>query len=108
MAKAWHGGIGEAWTWFGYVSGEANAQNRNQQGAWATSGNGTTIRCRDVRNGAALRRGQTVWSTVSSGTRRARAREREFGEEKGEGSASNFIEGNGWRAEVAGGASWRP
>jgi hypothetical protein len=47
------------------------------------------------------------------GRRRARergerAREGEFGEEKGEGSASDFIEGNGWRAEVVGGASWRP
>ena len=33
MAKAWHSGIGEAWTGFGHVSGEADAQNRNQQGA---------------------------------------------------------------------------
>jgi hypothetical protein len=33
MAKAWHCGIGEAWTGFRHVSGEADAQNRNQQGA---------------------------------------------------------------------------
>jgi hypothetical protein len=89
MAKAWHSGIGEAWTGFGHVSGEADAQNRNQQGAWATSGNGTTIRYREVRNGAALRSGRTVWSTTSSGTGRARERGRARGGE-GKGSASNL------------------
>jgi hypothetical protein len=49
MAKAWHGGIGEAWTGFGHVSGEADAQNRNQQGAWATSGNGTMMAQQESR-----------------------------------------------------------
>jgi hypothetical protein len=33
MAKAWHGEIGEAWTGFRHVTDEADAQNRNQQGA---------------------------------------------------------------------------
>jgi hypothetical protein len=49
-----HSGIDEAWTGFGHISGEADAQNRDQQVAWVTSGNDTTIRCREVSNGAAL------------------------------------------------------
>jgi hypothetical protein len=37
-----------------------DAQNRNQQGTWATSGNDTTIRCREVSNGATLRSGRAM------------------------------------------------
>jgi hypothetical protein len=93
MAKAWHGGIGEAWTGFGHVFGEADAQNRNQQGVWAMSGNGTTIRCGEVRNGAALRSGRTVWSTARSRMGRAR----ESSGRRREESPGGFIERGGER-----------
>jgi hypothetical protein len=41
-------------------SGEVDVQNRDQLGAWATSGNGTAIRCREASNGVALRSGRAI------------------------------------------------
>jgi hypothetical protein len=47
-------------------------------------------------------------STGGEGENEEGVRERELGQGEGEGSASDFIEGKRGRAEVAGGALWRP
>jgi hypothetical protein len=47
-------------------SGEVDAQNRDQQGAWATSDNSTTIRCREASNGMALRSGRATMARLCS------------------------------------------
>ena len=49
-------------------SGEVDAQNRDQQGAWATSDNSTAIRCHEASNGAALRSGRATMEQLCSTT----------------------------------------
>jgi hypothetical protein len=48
------------------ISDDVDAQNRDEQGAWATSDNSTAIRCREASNDVALRSGRATMARLCS------------------------------------------
>jgi hypothetical protein len=70
--------------------GEVNAQNRDQQGAWTTSDNDTTIRCCEASNDVDLR---SVRATMVRLCSTAATKRRNGSRGRGRGSAVLYSHG---------------